>query len=160
MRRSLRLRDKITDNSEMSPSADNADLSTDDCKHRRSKEEEEDESRRAKKKAGKGYSGQGDEYAVKGINKMLQGSKKIQGEKGLLEKLAKDAPLEIFFEIFMHLEPGDLLQLARTSKDLRNVLMSKSSETDLYMQAYAGFQAVIYVQCVRETPGFGCRNGN
>ncbi|KAE9389351.1 hypothetical protein BT96DRAFT_766429, partial [Gymnopus androsaceus JB14] len=34
-----------------------------------------------------------------------------------------------FLQIFMHLEPGDLLQLARTSKDLRNVLMSKSSES-------------------------------
>ncbi|KAE9386163.1 hypothetical protein BT96DRAFT_839664 [Gymnopus androsaceus JB14] len=38
-------------------------------------------------------------------------------------------PLEIFFEIFMHLEPGDLLQLARTSKDLQNVLMRKLSKS-------------------------------
>ncbi|KAE9389335.1 hypothetical protein BT96DRAFT_402404 [Gymnopus androsaceus JB14] len=61
----------------MAPSADNADLSTDDCKHHRSKAEEEDKSRRVKKTAGKGFSGQGDEYAVKGMKKMLQGSKKI-----------------------------------------------------------------------------------
>ncbi|KAE9395803.1 hypothetical protein BT96DRAFT_1021718 [Gymnopus androsaceus JB14] len=49
-------------------------------------------------------------------------------ELGLLERLAKDMPLDVIFEIFCHLSPGDLLQLARSSKDLRGILMSKSSE--------------------------------
>ncbi|KAE9395101.1 hypothetical protein BT96DRAFT_923036 [Gymnopus androsaceus JB14] len=55
--------------------------------------------------------------------------RKVKGKFGLLEKFAKDAPLDIFFEVFMHLEPGDLLQLARSLKNLRNVLLRKSSES-------------------------------
>ncbi|KAE9395804.1 hypothetical protein BT96DRAFT_942121 [Gymnopus androsaceus JB14] len=49
-------------------------------------------------------------------------------ELGLLERLAKDIPLDVILEIFCYLSPGDLLQLARSSKDLRGILMSKSSE--------------------------------
>ncbi|KAE9395805.1 hypothetical protein BT96DRAFT_977791 [Gymnopus androsaceus JB14] len=48
---------------------------------------------------------------------------------GLLERLAKDMPLDVIFEIFCYVSPGDLLQLARSSKDLRAMLMSKSSES-------------------------------
>ncbi|KAK7045391.1 hypothetical protein VNI00_007642 [Paramarasmius palmivorus] len=39
----------------------------------------------------------------------------------------KEAPLDIMLEIFTHLHPKDLLNLARTSKDLRSVLLSKTS---------------------------------
>ncbi|KAE9389340.1 hypothetical protein BT96DRAFT_773030, partial [Gymnopus androsaceus JB14] len=35
--------------------------------------------------------------------------------------------------IFMHLDPGDLLRLVHTSKDLWNILMSKSSESVWHM---------------------------
>ncbi|KAL0574786.1 hypothetical protein V5O48_007178 [Marasmius crinis-equi] len=39
----------------------------------------------------------------------------------------KDTPLDILYGIFCLLTPYDLLQLSRTSKDLREILMSKSS---------------------------------
>ncbi|KAE9398313.1 hypothetical protein BT96DRAFT_34629 [Gymnopus androsaceus JB14] len=55
--------------------------------------------------------------------------RKVRGKLGLLERLAKDMPLDVIFEIFCYVCPGDLLQLARSSKDLRGILMSKSSET-------------------------------
>ncbi|KAE9389352.1 hypothetical protein BT96DRAFT_926616 [Gymnopus androsaceus JB14] len=59
--------------------------------------------------------------------------RKVKGKFGLLEKFAKDAPflraLNYINQIFMHLEPGDLLQLARSSRNLRNVLLRKSSES-------------------------------
>ncbi|KAJ7744940.1 hypothetical protein DFH07DRAFT_19050 [Mycena maculata] len=38
-----------------------------------------------------------------------------------------DMPLDILFEIFSQLEPLDVLRLARTTKDLRSVLMSHSA---------------------------------
>ncbi|KAF9071236.1 hypothetical protein BDP27DRAFT_536276 [Rhodocollybia butyracea] len=53
--------------------------------------------------------------------------RKVRGKLGLLERLVKDVPLEVIFEIFCYLEPGDLLRLARTSRDLRGILMSKTS---------------------------------
>ncbi|KAE9405949.1 hypothetical protein BT96DRAFT_1015209 [Gymnopus androsaceus JB14] len=70
-----------------------------------------------------------DKPASKKKKKMPQQFRKVKGRFGLLERLAKDAPVEIFLEIFTHLDPGDLLRLARTSKELRNMLMSKSSES-------------------------------
>ncbi|KAJ3836319.1 hypothetical protein F5878DRAFT_663087 [Lentinula raphanica] len=51
----------------------------------------------------------------------------VRGKLGLLEKLAKDMPLDIILEIFCYVEPRDLLRLARTTRDLRAILMSKSS---------------------------------
>ncbi|KAJ7685461.1 hypothetical protein DFH06DRAFT_1029155 [Mycena polygramma] len=42
-------------------------------------------------------------------------------------KMLPEMPLDILFEIFSHLEPPDVLRLARTTKDLRNVLMSRSA---------------------------------
>ncbi|KAE9389327.1 hypothetical protein BT96DRAFT_926614 [Gymnopus androsaceus JB14] len=48
--------------------------------------------------------------------------RKVKGKFGLLEKFAKDAPLDIFFH-------GNLLQLALSSRNLRNVLLHKSSES-------------------------------
>ncbi|KAF9260775.1 hypothetical protein L218DRAFT_962097 [Marasmius fiardii PR-910] len=38
-------------------------------------------------------------------------------------------PLDLLFEIFGHLLPSDLLQLARTNKDLRNLLLRRSATT-------------------------------
>ncbi|KAF5372841.1 hypothetical protein D9758_001473 [Tetrapyrgos nigripes] len=54
--------------------------------------------------------------------------KKVRGKLGILHKVATEMPLDVIFEIFMYLEPLDILSLSRTSKDLRNLLTSKSSE--------------------------------
>ncbi|KAI0270431.1 hypothetical protein BC834DRAFT_513846 [Gloeopeniophorella convolvens] len=43
-------------------------------------------------------------------------------------------PLDALFEIFSRIQPADLLSLARTSKDLRGVLMSRKS-TSIWMAA-------------------------
>ncbi|KAF5372931.1 hypothetical protein D9758_001472 [Tetrapyrgos nigripes] len=54
--------------------------------------------------------------------------KKVRGKLGILHKVATEMPLDVIFEIFMHLEPSDILSLSRTNKDLRNLLTPKSSE--------------------------------
>ncbi|KAK7449714.1 hypothetical protein VKT23_013187 [Stygiomarasmius scandens] len=54
--------------------------------------------------------------------------KKVRGKLGLLQRLATDMPLDVIFEIFLYLEPLDILRLSRTSLDLRNLLTSRSSE--------------------------------
>ncbi|KAF9075689.1 hypothetical protein BDP27DRAFT_1314336 [Rhodocollybia butyracea] len=61
--------------------------------------------------------------------RMPEQFRKVRGRLGLLEKLAKDVPLDVILEIFCYLEPGDLLRLARTTKELRGILMSKTSES-------------------------------
>ncbi|KAF9071193.1 hypothetical protein BDP27DRAFT_1262744 [Rhodocollybia butyracea] len=48
--------------------------------------------------------------------------------RGLLERLVHDVPLDVIFEIFYYLDSEDVLRLARTSRDLRRILMSKTSE--------------------------------
>ncbi|KAF9015810.1 hypothetical protein BDZ89DRAFT_1076165 [Hymenopellis radicata] len=50
----------------------------------------------------------------------------VKGKRGILQKIT-DTPLDVLFEIFSYLEPLDLLRLGRTTKDLRALLMSKSS---------------------------------
>ncbi|KAJ3729697.1 hypothetical protein C8R42DRAFT_772289 [Lentinula raphanica] len=55
--------------------------------------------------------------------------RKVRGRLGLLEKLAKEMPLDVILEIFCYLEPRDLLRLARTTRDLRAILMSKTRES-------------------------------
>ncbi|KAF8968302.1 hypothetical protein BDZ97DRAFT_1696676 [Flammula alnicola] len=55
-------------------------------------------------------------------------AKKIRGRRGKLEDLV-EMPLDVLFEIFARLKPIDLLNLARTSKDLRAMLMSRSSSS-------------------------------
>ncbi|KAG7090331.1 hypothetical protein E1B28_009450 [Marasmius oreades] len=49
------------------------------------------------------------------------------GKRGLLEKLAKEAPLDIFIEVFKYLGPRDILYLSRTTKAFRAFLMTSSS---------------------------------
>ncbi|KAJ3740507.1 hypothetical protein DFH05DRAFT_1529107 [Lentinula detonsa] len=61
--------------------------------------------------------------------RMPEEFRKVRGKLGLLERLAKDVPLDVILEVFCYLDPGDLLRLARTSKDLRGILMSKTSES-------------------------------
>ncbi|KAG7100090.1 hypothetical protein E1B28_001871 [Marasmius oreades] len=43
--------------------------------------------------------------------------------------LLPSLPLDLLFEIFGHLLPSDILQLARTSRDLRNLLLRRSATT-------------------------------
>ncbi|KAJ3812404.1 hypothetical protein F5876DRAFT_63995 [Lentinula aff. lateritia] len=61
---------------------------------------------------------------TKGVPKQF---KRIRGKSGLLERLTKDVPLEVILEIFRYLNPHDLLRLAQTIKDVRSILMCKSS---------------------------------
>ncbi|KAK0226486.1 hypothetical protein IW262DRAFT_1431493 [Armillaria fumosa] len=46
--------------------------------------------------------------------------------RGLLQKVA-ETPVDILFEIFSKLDPLDLLRLSRTTKDLRALLLQRSS---------------------------------
>ncbi|KAJ7475853.1 hypothetical protein FB451DRAFT_259590 [Mycena latifolia] len=52
--------------------------------------------------------------------------KKVRGRRGLLSSL-KEFPLDVLFEIFGHLNPMDLLNLSRTTKEIRGILMVRSS---------------------------------
>ncbi|KAJ7126990.1 hypothetical protein C8R44DRAFT_780134 [Mycena epipterygia] len=52
--------------------------------------------------------------------------KKVRGRRGLLSSL-KEFPLDVLFEIFGHLNPLDLLHLARTTKEIRGILMARSA---------------------------------
>ncbi|KAF8907452.1 hypothetical protein CPB85DRAFT_1391918 [Mucidula mucida] len=52
--------------------------------------------------------------------------KRVRGKRGILQKMT-DTPLDVLFEIFSYLDPIDLLRISRTTKDLRQLLMSKSS---------------------------------
>ncbi|EAU81971.2 hypothetical protein CC1G_09157 [Coprinopsis cinerea okayama7 len=52
--------------------------------------------------------------------------KRRRGNRGALELLI-EMPLDLLFEIFGKLDPADVLNLARASKDLRAILMSRSS---------------------------------
>ncbi|KAI0045649.1 hypothetical protein FA95DRAFT_1680317 [Auriscalpium vulgare] len=45
-------------------------------------------------------------------------------------------PLDILFEIFSYLPPGDLVQLARVTKPFRQVLLSRSQSALLWTQSY------------------------
>ncbi|KAJ3781589.1 hypothetical protein GGU10DRAFT_390520 [Lentinula aff. detonsa] len=60
--------------------------------------------------------------------KMPAEFRKVRGKRGLLERLAKDVPLDIIFEIFCYLDSSDLINLALTTRDLRSILMSKASD--------------------------------
>ncbi|KAG7085345.1 hypothetical protein E1B28_002911 [Marasmius oreades] len=54
---------------------------------------------------------------------------------GFLERIVLEAPLELVFEFFCYLHPLDLLHLARTSKNLRNFLMSRSLSERIWRTA-------------------------
>ncbi|KAJ4476545.1 hypothetical protein C8R41DRAFT_983357 [Lentinula lateritia] len=85
------------------------ELSEDDRPRKRAKRPEEGNQKKKKRAVPKSF-------------------RKVRGRLGLLERLVKDVPLEVSLEIFCYLEPRDLLRLSRTSHELRNILMSKSSE--------------------------------
>ncbi|KAG6913438.1 hypothetical protein DXG01_006821 [Tephrocybe rancida] len=50
----------------------------------------------------------------------------VRGRRGQLEQMSQ-LPLDILFEIFGQLDPMDILNLTRTSKALRNMLMQRSA---------------------------------
>ncbi|KAE9394651.1 hypothetical protein BT96DRAFT_886430 [Gymnopus androsaceus JB14] len=52
------------------------------------------------------------------------------------ERILREMPLEMIFEVLYYLQPYDLLRLARTSQDFRSLLMSRSSAF-LWRQARA-----------------------
>ncbi|KAF9069334.1 hypothetical protein BDP27DRAFT_1421120 [Rhodocollybia butyracea] len=60
--------------------------------------------------------------------RMPEEFRRVKGKRGLLEWLAKDIPFDVILEIFCCVEPGDLLRLSRTSKDIRTILMSRRYE--------------------------------
>ncbi|EMD33489.1 hypothetical protein CERSUDRAFT_126194 [Gelatoporia subvermispora B] len=50
----------------------------------------------------------------------------VRGKRGSLQEV-NNMPLEIVFEIFSQLDPGDLVSLIRTNKDIRQLLLRRSS---------------------------------
>ncbi|KDQ07100.1 hypothetical protein BOTBODRAFT_39082 [Botryobasidium botryosum FD-172 SS1] len=63
----------------------------------------------------------------KASNGSGKGKAKLRGNIGKLAGLL-EMPLDIFLEVSTHLQPVDLLHLARTSKTMRQLLMSKTSK--------------------------------
>ncbi|KAJ6494827.1 hypothetical protein C8R47DRAFT_1012074 [Mycena vitilis] len=52
--------------------------------------------------------------------------KRVRGRRGILSSL-REFPLDVIAEIFGHLNPMDLLNLARTTKEIRGILMTRSN---------------------------------
>ncbi|KAE9399355.1 hypothetical protein BT96DRAFT_1019525 [Gymnopus androsaceus JB14] len=102
-----------------------------DDEHREEDEKlEEEHSRKRVRKSDSDENNQSVESSAKKTKqRMPEQFRKVRGRLGMLERLAKDVPLDVIFEIFCYLDPSDLLRLARTSNDLRGILMSKSSES-------------------------------
>ncbi|KDR80012.1 hypothetical protein GALMADRAFT_242213 [Galerina marginata CBS 339.88] len=69
----------------------------------------------------------------KAADSKLPQAKKVRGKRGILKQLI-EMPLDLLFEIFGRLEPLDLLHLTRTTKDLRALLMNRSS-TSIWKQS-------------------------
>ncbi|KAF5388905.1 hypothetical protein D9757_005072 [Collybiopsis confluens] len=60
--------------------------------------------------------------------KMPKEFRHVRGKHGLLERLARDVPLDVMFEIFSYFDSNDLLNLSRTTRNLRSILLDRSSE--------------------------------
>ncbi|KAF7374930.1 hypothetical protein MSAN_00379100 [Mycena sanguinolenta] len=56
----------------------------------------------------------------------IRKSREFVAARGILSSL-RELPLDVVAEIFGHLNPLDLLNLARTTKEIRGILMSRSS---------------------------------
>ncbi|KAE9405746.1 hypothetical protein BT96DRAFT_988249 [Gymnopus androsaceus JB14] len=117
-RRSLRIQEKKV----VSKAQDAHRISRGSTERDLEEDEEEQETKRSENGATTNRSN-----ANTSTNKKGRIPAQLRERQGLLEKLARDVPLDIILEIFCYLSPGDLLQLARSSKDLRGILMSKSS---------------------------------
>ncbi|THU96799.1 hypothetical protein K435DRAFT_754585 [Dendrothele bispora CBS 962.96] len=71
-------------------------------------------------------SDESEEAEQEDVEAEVETSPRFRGNRGKLEKLT-EIPLDVLFEIFGYLTPFDILKLARTTKDLRRLLMDKSS---------------------------------
>ncbi|KAF9071227.1 hypothetical protein BDP27DRAFT_1322563 [Rhodocollybia butyracea] len=97
--------------------------------HKRQRKKDSETNKRSAKQARKGSKTSAPKYNSMSIRQRIpKQSRKVRGKLGLLE----DVPLEVILEIFRYLEPGDLLRLARISQELRDILMSKTSESIWY----------------------------
>ncbi|KAI0354354.1 hypothetical protein OH77DRAFT_1425915 [Trametes cingulata] len=69
-------------------------------------------------------------------------SRTVKG-RTYLGKLAGllQVPMDVFFEIFSHLHPSDLLRASRTSKDLRSVLLSRKNRF-VWVASLAGVEGL------------------
>ncbi|KAG6850403.1 hypothetical protein H0H93_013628 [Arthromyces matolae] len=61
------------------------------------------------------------------VSTIDKGKRTVRGRRGQLETVFQ-LPLDVLFEIFAQLTPLDLLNLSRTSKSLRDILMRRSSQ--------------------------------
>ncbi|KAJ7603754.1 hypothetical protein DFH06DRAFT_1392645, partial [Mycena polygramma] len=67
-----------------------------------------------------------DVYNSKESSAEDQKVKRVRGRRGILSSL-REFPLDVVAEIFGHLNPMDLLNLARTTKEIRGILMTRSN---------------------------------
>ncbi|TFK75174.1 hypothetical protein BDN72DRAFT_758228 [Pluteus cervinus] len=65
---------------------------------------------------------------------------RLGSRRGLLKSFTK-IPMDVLFEIFSHLHPQDVLNLARTTKRLREVLMDPSARV-VWMASLANVQGL------------------
>ncbi|KAF9068968.1 hypothetical protein BDP27DRAFT_1326210 [Rhodocollybia butyracea] len=134
LRRSLRKKNQVSaiNTDTHNPGHSAGSLAPKRRRTRQSELEDEDEKKPARKRARarsvQNVEDDGGDEPQASRKRMPEQFRRVRGKLGLLQRLTKDVPLEIILEIFCHLDPGDLLHLARTSKDLRGILMSKTSE--------------------------------
>ncbi|TFK25800.1 hypothetical protein FA15DRAFT_668129 [Coprinopsis marcescibilis] len=77
-------------------------------------------------KAGTSSAGAGDTTSAQTAQGQRPPAKRARGKRGVLQRLV-EMPLDLLFEIFGKLDPIDVLQMARTTKELRAILMSRSA---------------------------------
>ncbi|KAJ3770337.1 hypothetical protein FB446DRAFT_790599 [Lentinula raphanica] len=99
----------------------------DDNEHQVQRDEDGIPNKKRRKSKGASASNTDEPNSSTNKQRMPNQFRKVRGKLGLLQRLAKDVPLDVILEIFCYLEPRDLLRLARTTKDLRGMLMTKSS---------------------------------
>ncbi|KII86145.1 hypothetical protein PLICRDRAFT_177732 [Plicaturopsis crispa FD-325 SS-3] len=61
---------------------------------------------------------------------------KLRGNRGKLVNFT-EMPLDILFEIFGHMQPQEILRLARTTKPLRAILMNRRTAISIWKSAFA-----------------------
>ncbi|KAM5540097.1 hypothetical protein V8D89_006237 [Ganoderma adspersum] len=76
-----------------------------------------------------------DEAGTSGTRTVAQHKGKRRQTAGMLSELM-NMPLDVFFEVAAHLHPLDMLNLARTSKSLRSLMLAKSCRS-AWMASFA-----------------------
>ncbi|KIK59138.1 hypothetical protein GYMLUDRAFT_44894 [Collybiopsis luxurians FD-317 M1] len=144
-RRSQRIRGKVATYTDAQDEVSNTADADGEFQNDNGDEEERPRKRAKRSSRSKGTSNDEDYHAASSSKKQRipEQFRKVRGRLGLLERLAKDMPLEVILEIFCYLDPGDLLRLARTTKDLRGILMSRSSES-VWRTAREGVEGLPY----------------